>query len=235
MNEDQIIAYVDGELGPLDALRFERAMEADPSLAAEVGRQRALRDRIAGHFQPLAEAPPPAHLTALLDRSSNVAPLPAKRRRFGMEDAAIRYAAIAATLVIGLVVGQALPRGPVAPLGERDGAIVAQGELARALDMQLASAPREGPYRVGVSFVARDGRFCRTFSGADGAGIGCRGVDGWSLERFVGDRRPDAATVYRQAASPSAEILAAAQDMMAGDPLDGAGERQARDRGWRQP
>jgi len=232
MNEDQIIAYVDGELGPVDALRFERAMEIDPSLAVEVDRQRALRDRIAGHFQPVADAPVPAHLAALLDRSSNVTTFPAKRGRFGWGGSPARFAALAATLVIGLVLGQVLPRGPVAPLGEHDGAIVAQGGLARTLDTQLASAPSDGAYRIGVSFVAQDGRFCRTFSGADGAGLGCHGADGWSLERFVGDRGPDAATAYRQAGSASAEILAAAQEMMAGEPLDAEGERRARDGGW---
>ena len=43
MTEEQIIAYVDGELGPLEALRFERAMAADPAIAAGVSRHRRLR------------------------------------------------------------------------------------------------------------------------------------------------------------------------------------------------
>jgi len=45
MTEEQIIAYVDGELGPIDALRFERAMEADAALAEQVERHRVRTSR----------------------------------------------------------------------------------------------------------------------------------------------------------------------------------------------
>jgi hypothetical protein len=38
---------------------------------------------------------------------------------------------------------------------------------------------------------------------------------------------------YRQAGSADAALLAEAQAMMAGDPLDAAAERRARDLGWR--
>lgn len=153
MTEDQIIAYVDGELGPIEALRFERAMEADAALAAAVGRHRTLRDRIAGHFAPVAEEPIPARLAATLDPSSNVVAFPARPRRWS--DAGGRYAAIAATLVAGLVLGQLLPRGPAAPIGERGGAIMAQGGLAAALDRDLAAAPgREATGSASASSAA---------------------------------------------------------------------------------
>jgi hypothetical protein len=231
MTEDQIIAYVDGELGPIEALRFERAMEADAALAAAVGRHRTLRDRIAGHFAPVAEEPVPARLAATLDPSSNVVAFPARPRRWS--DAGGRYAAIAATLVAGLVLGQLLPRGPAAPIGERGGAIMAQGGLAAALDRDLAAAPGEGSYRIGVSFVSRDRRYCRTFSGDAGAGLGCHGPEGWTLVRFVAGTGGEGQGAYRQAGSASADMLEAAQAMMAGDPLDADGERRARDSGWR--
>jgi len=42
MIEEQVIAYVDGEMGPIEALRFERSIAADPALAAEVERARKL-------------------------------------------------------------------------------------------------------------------------------------------------------------------------------------------------
>lgn len=229
MTEEQIIAYVDGELGPIEALRFERALEADPALAAQVERHRKLRTLIGGHFAPVAVEPLPAKLTALLD--SNVVAFPAKPKGgwFGQGG---RYAAIAASLVAGLVAGQFLSLAPSGPIGEKGGAVVAQGDLARALDTQLASA-ESGPYRIGVSF--RDGgqRYCRTFTGQAGAGIGCHGDGGWTLERFVAGAPGTATGPYRQAGTASADILAAAQDMMAGDPLDAAAERAAAARGWR--
>ena len=42
-----------------------------------------------------------------------------------------------------------------------------------------------------------------------------------------------AGTDYRQAGSGDATLLGAAQAMMAGEPLDAAGEVSARQRGWR--
>ncbi len=232
MTEDQIIAYVDGELGPLEALRFERAMEADPAIAAEVGRHRNLREAVAGHFARVVEEPLPGKLTGLLDRGDNVVIFPAgsgKVPRFGQ---AGRYAALAATLVAGLVAGQLLSPGARGPIGQQDGAVVAQGDLARALDSKLASVQGDSGYRIGVSFRSTDDRYCRTFSGQTGAGIGCRDARGWALTRFVAGVSPRQRGAYAQAASPSTEILAAAQNMMAGNPLDAAQERQAKAKRW---
>lgn len=228
MTEEQIIAYVDGELGPLEALRFERAMAGDPAIAAAVGRHRRLRAMIESHFAPAASEPVPARLTNMID--DNVVAFPQRTRsRFGDSG---RYAALAATLVAGLVLGQLLSNRGATPLGERDGTVVAQGVLARALDTQLASEPQATAYHIGVSFRSIDNRYCRTFSGAAGAGLGCHGRSGWTVERFVAGRPREQGGAYRQAASPSAEILAAAQNMMAGTPLDAEQERRAQAQGW---
>lgn len=236
MTEEQITAYVDGELSPIEALRFERAMEADEELAAAVARHRELRGWLTGHFAPVAAEPLPDRLTQMLGGDSNVVAFPARppRRSFSFSGSFSggRYAAIAATLVVGLVVGQMLPREASGPVQVRGGTILAQGLLADALDKDLAASPGDSIYRVGVSFVSRDRRYCRTFSGSAGAGLGCHGPDGWALERFVAGGGTQAQGGYRQAGSPSAEILGAAQEMMTGDPLDADAERQARDGGW---
>ena len=229
MTEEQIIAYVDGELGPIEALRFERAIEADPAMAAEVERHRRLRALVAGHFARLADEPLPERLKVLLD--SNVVAFPAKRKSWLGQSG--RYGALAASLVAGLVAGQLLPLGPSAPIAEKNGAVVAQGDLAEALDSWLASAPQGGAYRIGVSFRSGDNRYCRTFTGKSGAGIGCHDDSGWTLERFVAGVPAGSGGGYRQAGSASAAVLAAAQEMMVGDPFDAAAERAARARGWR--
>ena len=228
MTQERIIAYVDGELGPIEELRFERMMAANPAVAAEVERHRRLRGAIAAHFGPIAGEPLPERLTGLLGKGGNVIAFPDVRppnRWFGQGG---RYAALAATLVAGLIVGQHLPR-VIEPQGD---GVVAQGRLAHVLDRQLASAPQQADYRIGVSFRSANNRYCRTFSGTAGSGIGCHGEQGWALERFVAGGAADQNGPYRQAASPSAEILAAAQDMMAGAPLDAAQEKQAQARGW---
>jgi hypothetical protein len=230
MNEEQIIAYVDGELGPLEALRFERAIETDAALAAAVDRHRRLRETVASRFAPVAAEPVPDHLRRLIDRDPKVISFPARARGWSGRQGG--YAALAATLVAGLVLGQLLPRAEEGPVGERGGRLIAQGALANALDAQLASAQgSDAAYRIGVSFRAGDGRYCRSFEGGAGAGLGCRGDRGWTLERFIaGSSGQDGD--YRQAGSSAAEIGAAAQEMMAGEPLDAQAERQARDAGW---
>ncbi|KKC24750.1 anti-sigma factor [Sphingomonas sp. SRS2] len=218
-------------MGPIETLRFKRATEADPALAAEVERHRKLRASIAGHFAPVAGEPTPERLTALLGQSDNVVAFrPSQKKWFGQGG---RYAALAASLVAGLVAGQLLPLGSSSPIGFKGDAVVAQGDLAVALDTQLAAAQPDGAYRVGVSFRSGDKRYCRTFTGDAGAGIGCRGDDGWMLERFVAGSPTSVTGAYRQAGSASADILAAAQEMMAGEPLDAAAERAAQKRGWR--
>lgn len=231
MTEEQIIAYVDGELSPIEALRFQRAVEADPALASDVDRHRRLRARIASHFAPVSEEPLPEKLTAFLEPAGKVVAFPARQQgRFSQGG---RYAALAATLVAGLLIGQLLPFGPLAPIGEKNGAVVAQGDLARTLDVQLASAPQAGAYRIGVSFRGGDSRYCRTFTGEPGVGLACRGDGGWTIERFIAGAAPGTGGTYRQAGSASGEILAAAQEMMKGEPLNAAEEQAARARGWR--
>ncbi|MBP8231700.1 MAG: anti-sigma factor [Rhizorhabdus sp.] len=229
MTDEEIMAYVDGEMLPLDRLRFEKRLRTDPALAESVRRHRALRDSVAGHFAPIAQEPVPDRLAATLAQPSNVIALP------GRAPAKTSYvraaAALAAALVAGVMLGQQLPDAKKSPVSDRAGILVAQGDLAEALDRQLASAP-SGAYRIGVSFATgTEGRLCRTFVGPAGSGIGCREPSGWTVQRYVAGHRSGGGA-YRQAGSAEAAIMAQAQDMMTGEPLDAAAERRARDSGW---
>ena len=232
IGEERIIAYVDGELTPLEALRFERAMESDAGLAEAVARHRRLRAAIADRFAAVEAEPVPDRLRRLIEHDDTVIPFRALPKADPIRRAG--YAALAATLVAGLVVGQLLPRALPGPVTEKGGRIVADGGLARALDRQLASAqPADAGWRIGVSFRSKDGRYCRSFEGGAGAGLGCHDGDGWTVERFVAGSAVRGGGGYAQAGSSSAEISMAAQDMMAGAPLDAAMEKKARDSGWR--
>jgi hypothetical protein len=120
------------------------------------------------------------------------------------------------------------------PVGVAHGALVAQGPLAGALDYQLASAqPAGAPTRIGLSFAAADGRLCRTFDSAALSGIACLGEAGWQLVMTAAGAQAPGGD-YRQAASGNPQVLAAAQELMAGEPFDAAAERRARDSGWRR-
>jgi hypothetical protein len=218
--EERLIAYVDGQLD--DRAAFEAEMAADPALAAEVARHRALAGRVASAFAPVLDEPVPPGLVAAASVANDRSP------RFGLP----QWAAMAACLLVGVVAGRSvLPEG--GPLVSQGGVLVAKGEIGQALTKQLASDP--GPVDVGVSFRRADGRYCRTFQSAPDrlAGLACRDGDRWVAETASAWTPPRNAG-YRTAGSDTPpEVLAAMDRLIAGDPLDAAAERAARDRGWR--
>ena len=125
---EMLMAYADGELDPLNAKRVERAIAGDPALAQQVERHRALRKRISDSFAPVADEPVPDRLAALL--KSNVIDLPAPKTR----PIVTRWreaTALAACLVLGLIIGIGVSRGPVSAGA---GGLYASGSLAAALD-----------------------------------------------------------------------------------------------------
>ncbi|MEQ8310763.1 MAG: anti-sigma factor [Sphingopyxis sp.] len=222
-----VAAYVDGEVDDLTARRIEREAESNAALAAAIARHRALTVQLAAHYAPVAAEPVPDRLRALLADTSIDTSLAERRERRRLRVAPAHMGAIAASLLLGLTIGMR-PWAPAADVAERGGMLVASGELAAALDTQLAATQGADPaVRIGLSFQDRRGRICRSFEGAALSGIGCRDANGWSLERTVGGRT---ASAYRQAGSGSLAADAAA--MMAGEPFDAAAERAARARGW---
>jgi hypothetical protein len=190
---------------------------------------KAERRRMAAAFDDVLNEPVPDRLKALLAEpapAAQVVDLGAVRaQRRGMNSWAA-WGGMAATLVLGTLIGTRL-----APEGGDD-RLVATGEIARALTSQLASAPA-GPVAVQVSFRAKDGRFCRSFSTDTQAGLACRERDGaWALQQVAAVTA--AGSGMRQAASslpPS--VLATVDATMAGDALNAEQEKAARDAGWK--
>lgn len=226
IDPEMLMAYADGELGPIEAKRVERAIAEDPALGEEVARHRALRARLGGSFAAVLLEPVPEHLAGLVQ--SNVVELPTRRPARPVPAWMPWSGAIAAALVLGLFLG----RGASDPgmVQTRHGGLYAAGTLADALDHQLASA--KGAVQVAVSFRDPAGRYCRVFTSQATDGIACHDAQGWSLQRTRGggDR---ATAAYAQAGSADADLMAAAQDMMTGAPLDASAEAKARAAGWR--
>lgn len=224
---ETLMAYADGELSPLAAKRVERAIAADPALGEQVARHRALASQLRGAFSAVEHAPVPAALEAMVRDSAKVTPIAPPPPRAAPRPA--RWiGALAASLIVGLLVGRMLPpSGSEAGIGIalEQGRPVARGALADALDSQLASTqPADAPVRIGLTFRDTAGDLCRTFQQDGLGGIACIVGDGWRLARLYGDM-PRQAGAYRQAGSTA--MMADAQAMMAGDPLDARAEDQA--------
>ncbi|MDB5416682.1 MAG: anti-sigma factor [Phenylobacterium sp.] len=219
-----IIAYVDAELGPAERVAFEADMAADPALAADVARHQALAARVGATYAPVLDEPIPPQLLVVTAAANDRGGRPGVGRL-------LPWAAVAASLAVGVIAGRVvLPeRGP---LVARDGALVARGQLASALSTKLAADP--GVVKVGLTLKTPDGRYCRTFqSAADHlAGLVCRQGGQW-VARTVTAWTPSASPAYRTAGSDTPPEVLAAVDLLAGQPLDAAAERAARDNGWR--
>ena len=223
MPPELLMAYADGELGPIDAKRVERAMAADPAIAAEVEQHRVLGARLRGAFEPVASVPPTVETMLREAKVTSLSP-PASRPSVGPK----WIGAIAASLVVGLFVGQTLPQlTSENGIALEAGQVVARGDVAQALNTQLASTQAaDAPVRIGVTFRNAGGDLCRTFEQGAVGGIACTAGDDWRLARLYGGVESQS-TEFRQAGSANAAMMADAQAMMAGDPLDAEGEAAA--------
>ena len=225
-----IAAYVDGELDLVSVKRLEKAMTEDAGLARAVEAERTLRARLSAHFDPVAEEPVPDRLAALL--SGNVSLLDGQRSNKiarWYRPSVMHWGAMAASLVVGLMIGGTALNRDAGYVRDDGGVLVASGELADALQTQLASTQGTHPkVRIGTSFAAKDGGYCRTFESVSLDGIACRAGKDWQLKQTLSG---NSASAYRQASAGALAEAAAA--MMAGEAMDAAAEKAAAEKGWR--
>jgi hypothetical protein len=231
-SDDTLMAYADGELDPAERAAIEQAMRTDPAIAAAVARHRALRADVAAAFAGILDEPMPARLQPPVPSTAPVLSLEAaraKRKRWSWPE----WGALAATLVVGVLVGKTVAGGAAPVIAGNGGQVVAQGALASALDRQVGGGKADDAVKVGVSFAARDGQYCRGFVMGTSAGLACRAGGQWRIP-VLAEVAPEAAGGYRQAGSAlPASVLDAIDERIAGKPLDAAGEEAARARGWR--
>src|SRR3954451_18394241 len=116
MTEDEkLFAWLDGELGPAEAAEMSAKGAADPRLARLAEQHRALGARLKAAFDPIAEAPVPEHLQAARRSSAEVFDFAGAKRERSLPSLP-QWAAIAATLAIGVLVGTMVPQHGGAPV-----------------------------------------------------------------------------------------------------------------------
>lgn len=241
IDEELIFAYIDGELNEADRLRVEQAIAADPDLQAIVAEHRDLGAALDRAFAPILQAPIPPALSASLHAASPVASSGvlsladerSRRARRPFSQALPHWAALAATLVAGVFGGVMFSGGQAGPVTERNGQLVASGQLKLALNTQLASTQStHEPVRIGMTFRNQAGVICRSFSAEASDGVACRDGNGWLLRGLLAHDQHDAGA-YRMAASPGTTELVDA--LIVGDALDQAQERAALATNWAAP
>lgn len=226
---EMLAAYADGELNQISAARVERALDEDPELSRQLETLLALNDRLGAHFAPILDQPLPERLTQPIAGAAKIVDLSAvrARRQRWFERPALRYGGGAIAAALALVLLMTVNRGG----GEASG--MAGTELARALDSQSSGVSGAAGTRVLLSFRDQSGTYCRGYAGKDGSGIACREGAGWKI-RMRGAAPSREQGDYRQAGSPDAAVMAAAQDMAVGAALDASQEAQAMANGWKR-
>jgi len=239
-DDETLMAYADGELAPDLRARVERAMRDDPQVAAAVERHRALRTDVFAAFAGVLDEPVPERLQPRAPQvqphvrvdalaSAGARPLPARWSW-------TQWGGMAACLVAGVLAGalgwQQVQGG--APFGRQGDALVARGELADALSRRLAADAPSGAVRLGASFAAKDGQYCRSFKLGSTAGLACREAGEWRIPVLAQEDKAEQGA-YRQAGSAMpAAVLDAIDQRIAGASLDAEAERAARAGGWQR-
>lgn len=225
VTREELAAFADGQLREPRRSEVAAAVEADPALAVEIARHRAVKERLARHFAPILNQPVPENLTALLGGAEpKVADFTAAKQRRAARGSRwgwIAGPALAASLALAVF----LPRG--APEGYAD------PRLASALDNQLvATQASDAPTRILLSFRDDAGQYCRAYSGNSQSGIACKDKTGWRISAIASRTAPEKGD-YKMAGSAAARIMAIAQDAAAGPALTAKEEQAAKAKGWR--
>ena len=249
ISDETLMAFADGELDEKTRREVELAMRRDPALAEKVKRHKALRSNVFNAFASTLDEQVPQRLHAAA-RSGKVIHLDSVRQlRTPPAPPALpektgwswtEWGALAATLVVGVLAGTIGAKGvggdePLASFDNRAGALTAQGRLAEALTRQLAGAAATDPnFKVGISFLSKEGTYCRSFMLPSTAGLACRSGSAWRIPVLTNGAM-GATTEYRQAGTALPEaVLEAIDDRIVGQALDASAERAAQEKGWKR-
>lgn len=256
VDENTLMAFVDGEMSAADAAQFEAAMARDPEIARRVAAERALRTTLNDAFAAELHEPLPEGLVRKVRQHSNTSgssvvdlqtmrdPCVATRvaksgPRLGSARFRPVFGAIAASLVVGLIAGYLVGRSPDSSVTQsRSGQLLAAGNLATALTDDLsADAGVNAPVRIGFSYRSKTGDICRTFKlteGTTNSGIACRRGANWQVEMMMEDASSTPEAPFRTAGSTASPlILRMVEEQIDGDPMDRSQESAARERQWR--
>ena len=230
ISDERFFAWLDGELEAADAAEVEALVAADSALQRRADAHRAIAKRLGSAFNPVAEAPVPARLMeAASAATADVIDFGAARERRSARavPAGMQWAAMAATLAIGVLGGAMINGGnSSSSIAQQDGRLVASGELEAALYTRLASAPSDQGARIGLTFRDTAGNLCRSFSDNGAAGLACHQGGDWRIKGLfqAGEGQQ---SEFRMAAGSDPRLAGLIDSTMAGEPLDAVGERRA--------
>jgi hypothetical protein len=231
IDDGEFFAWLDGELDEKAAGRVAAAVAASPELTRKAEQHRRLAADMRGAFSDVMGGSGPAPRFGsdqVVDFGARATERARRRSWLGVP----QWAAMAASLVVGLVIGTQFAERDNSPVSVDDGLLVAAAPLDGELDTRLASAPADGATRIGLTFRDASGRICRSFTDATASGLACREGDGWRIRGLYAAGEGQQGD-YRMAASEDPRLAALIDETIAGEPFDEAQEKAALEAGWR--
>jgi hypothetical protein len=246
VSDEMLMAYADGEVDAATRAIVEAAMRDDPEIRRRIEEHRALRETMRGAFSEVLAEPVPQRLIDAARRHDAARPGsvvdPGHARRAADHAprrlSSWRPIAMAASVLVGVALGYLGWHGSNTWVKTTSsGELVAGAGLAEALSNQLSQDRSPGLVVItGLSYRAKSGDFCRTFSlaGAQASsGLACREGDGWKIKVLAQSAPAPNSSNFRPAASGVAPaVRAAVEESIDGEPLDRADEIAARKNGW---
>lgn len=247
VSDEELVAFLHGELDEARAQAVEAAINADPALAERAAMLDRQDDLLRAAFAPIIGAAvpdamrdavmngPPAATVTSLDafRTRRIA---AAQPRWGWP----QFGAMAASLAIGLIAGPALLGGGspgsalvVASGGGTGVSPELAGLLNTAMSGEAVALGELGTARVAISFRDNAQNLCRqvelTGTVATSDLLACRAGSAWQVQA-LGQREPANGGMRTASGDAAPAVVAAVDAIIASDPLVGADERAALNR-----
>ena len=232
IGDEEFFAWLDGELDAGQAAKVEAQVAASPELTARAAEHRSLAAGLRDAFDPVmkdTKAPPRFAPAEVIDFGARAAGRDARRPVFGVP----QWAAMAATLALGMLVGNLVGRdGAGSIVSVENGQLVAATSLDQALDSRLASAPVGAGPRLELTFRDGAGHICRSFQDGAASGLACRDGQQWQIQGLFQGAEGQLSD-YRMAAGQDPRLADMIGQKISGEPFDAAEEQAAQANGWR--
>jgi len=233
--DEQIIAYIDGQLEPPARADFEMHLAASAALRERMALHRWLTNQIkaacpAPPVEPERDLRLASRLGLLQTGAAGASDAGSYARRSARP---MMFAALAATVLVGLFVDLDQNASDQTLIAVEQGRRVAIGPLEESLSSQPSGKP--GDVRITLSYRSKEA-ICRVFSARDGvSGLGCREGGKWIIKNVrASDSNEGNGSELRLAAGDvDPDVMAQVDREIEGEPMNLEEESNLIAAGWR--
>jgi negative regulator of sigma E activity len=242
-SDEQLSAFLDGELAAGETEALARDIEADEELAARLERLSGANRAYVAAIGSIDEHPPSAGLKAVMAAPPTAKIIPFRPK--AISAFVMEHRAIAAALVVAAAVWSVFSttRPSSEVMTDSQGYVAAASPLHRVLEETPSSVLVKLPGGLKatprLTFATASGDFCRQYrleSATSGSeAIACRDDGRWRVEVAVFGAPGANPGDYQTAAGSASQTLDAFIDRaIDGEPLNAEQETAAIERAWRQ-